>query len=371
MMKIAFCTDGIFPHAVGGMQRHSRLLIEELMKHNIKITVFHPHSGKTIFGSNKNITEVYIKGIDKEKNYLKETYKYSKRIFNHLVKMPEYIVYSQGLSVWYGIKKLPNKIIVNPHGLEPYQAINFKNKIIAIPFKTIFNYIFKHADKVVSLGGKLTHILETVISDNSKIVVLPNGVNLVKTNLEAEKKDTPIQMLFVGRFASNKGIDILLEVVSELNKEGVSQKIHYKLAGKGPLWAALKSQYKFNNVDFLGFVSDEQLNDLYLQSHCFVLPTLFEGMPTVVLEAMANQLPVIVTDVGATAELVDKSNGYLIPRNDKEALKEAIKNFVNKSQAERGVLAKNSLTKVKEKFSWNIVAERHIDIFSKLYDNIF
>ena len=363
-MKLAFCTDGIFPNTIGGMQRHSRLLIEKLSVHNIDITVFHPHNEK-LFPKNKNIKEIEIQNIDKSKNYLIESYAYSKRIFKHLKNMPEHIIYSQGLSVWYGIKKLPNKIIVNPHGLEPYQALGTKDKLIAIPFKKVFNYVFKNANYVVSLGGKLTEILESQLKDKSKIVVLPNGVNLQKNYTPQTKALYPVKLLFVGRFASNKGIDLLLRVADELNNEGYSDKIELKLAGKGPLWEQMQKEYPLKNVEFLGFVSDEQLIDLYTQSHIFVLPTLFEGMPTVVHEAMTYSLPVIVSDVGATAEQVDSNNGYLLPRNNKKALKDAITDFVSKTEEERNKPGKASLKRVKEKFLWEIVAQKHYDLFQK------
>ena len=77
MIKLAFCTDGVFPHSVGGMQRHSKLLIEALVKFDIEILVFHPHR-EMIFSSYHNVKEIYIEGINIEKNYLKECYYYSK-----------------------------------------------------------------------------------------------------------------------------------------------------------------------------------------------------------------------------------------------------------------------------------------------------
>ncbi len=367
-MKLAFCTDGIFPYSIGGMQRHSRLLLEELSKYDIEISVFHPHDEK-LFADFKNIKEIYIPGIDKTKNYLTESYKYSKRIYEYLKNMPEHIIYSQGLSVWYGIKKLKKNVIVNPHGLEPYQALGLKDKLIAVPFKKVFNYIFRNSAFVVSLGGRLTDILKKIIPEN-KIAVLPNGVNLPETDPYKEKEKNKTELLFVGRFASNKGIDLLLQVTEELNNEGFSEKIIYNLAGKGPLWETLKKKYSLPNVIFHGFVSDKDLKVLYKTNHAFILPTLFEGMPTVVLEAMSHSLPIIVSDVGATAELVDNKNGFLIDRNNRKDLKDAIVNFVNLNPEEKLEMSKNSFQKVKNNFIWKIVAQKHYTIFQKLSDNL-
>lgn len=362
MIKLAFCTDGIFPESIGGMQRHSRLLLEELAKYDIDITVFHPHQKKKLFSGCTNITEIQIPGINQNKNYLKESYVYSQKIYGWLKNMPEHIVYSQGLSVWHGIGKLNNCIIGNPHGLEPYQALGFKDKLIALPFKLVFAHIFKKADYVVSLGGRLTDILQRIVSEK-KIIVLPNGVNLPKSFKNITKPKSPVCFLFVGRFASNKGIDLLLKSVSELNDEGYAETIFFKLAGKGPLWETLQKEYPLSNVEFLGFVSDKQLLELYASCHAFVLPTLFEGMPTVVLEAMTYSLPIIVTDVGATTELVDSTNGYIIERNNQTSLKNGIKNFVDLDNAKRKQLGQNSLQRVKQKFLWSIIAEKHYRFF--------
>ena len=163
-IKLAFCSDGIFPYSVGGMQRHSRLLIEALASYNLDITVFHPHH-ELLFEKFSNINEIYIQDIDKKKNYLCECYQYSKRIYQYLKNMPEYIVYSQGFSVWFGINNLQNPVIVNPHGLEPFQALGLKDRIISIPFRIIFNRIFNNADYIISLGGMLTNILKKVFQN--------------------------------------------------------------------------------------------------------------------------------------------------------------------------------------------------------------
>lgn len=364
-MKVVFCTDGIFPHAVGGMQRHSRLLIKELAKRaDVEITVIHPHRQKA-FGSNENIKEEVIQGIDESRNYLLECYRYSKRVYSVLEKYPDHVIYSQGLSVWYNINKISGRLIINPHGLEPYQAISLKDKITGIPFKIIFNYFFSHAAKVVSLGGRLTDILKIRIS-KSKIAVIPNATNLPVEELPEKDYSGKLQILFVARFASNKGIHILLEAIEQLNKRGYKDKIKWNLGGKGPLFNHYVENFNYENVNYLGFVSDEQLAELYKTNHLFVFPTLFEGMPTVVLEAMSYGMPVIVSDVGATAELVDAANGYLIEKNNVDALINAVVDFLKLPDADKKQLSINSYRKVRENFTWEAIAQRHVELFKSL-----
>jgi len=363
-VEVIFCTDGIFPHAVGGMQRHSRLLIEELAKNpDIDLTVLHPHSNTKVF-DNPSIKEIEVIHKDKSSVYLIDCYRYSREIYRVIRKYPKAVVYSQGLSVWYKIKSIPNKVIVNPHGLEAYQTISSKDYAKGMPFRTIFNFLFKSANNVISLGGRLTPILQK-ISGKQKVVVLSNAVNVPSP--PARNFNNPVlRFLFVGRFAFNKGINVLIEAVKQLNEEGYENRFHFDLVGKGPLYEEYSGKYKFNNLNFEGFADDERLVQLYRVDDVFVLPTLFEGMPTVVLEAMAHGMPVIVTDVGATLEMVDKSNGYIIEKNDVQSLKRAILDYAQLNETERAAMSEASYKKVKEKFSWEKVAEGHMKLFREL-----
>lgn len=349
------------------MQRHSRLLIEELAKRNdLDLVVIHPHEEK-IFTMFSGVHEFSVKPINPKKIYLHECYLYSKRVYSIINQFPNHVIYAQGLSVWYHVNKIKKRLIVNPHGLEPFQAISIKEKLISIPFKLIFDFLFNHAAYVVSLGGGLSAILQNRISNkNTKVAVLPNGV---KTNYIIElKKFHPekLNLLFVARFAHNKGIHILMNAIKDLNAEGWQEKLEFNLGGRGPLLEYYKTHFNFPNTNFLGFISDEQLIDLYLNSDIFVLPTLFEGMPTVVLEAMSYRLPIIVSDVGATAELVNSSNGYLINKNNIFELKKAITDFYNLSISSKEKLSEASFNKVKEKYDWKTVAQNHVELFRKL-----
>lgn len=364
--RVIFCTDGLFPHAVGGMQRHSRLLIEALAEKGAELIVLHPHS-ENVFSGVENIREIQITAIDERKNYLRQCYQYSKRVYEVLLQYPEHLIYAQGLTVWFGVKEVGHRMIVNPHGLEPFQAFGLKNKIIAQPFIRTFKFIFKRARFVVSLGGRLTDILSQIVPGH-RLVVLPNAVNSPsQTNSKSfSEAGEKVRLLFVARFAHNKGLHVLLRVIKSLNDSGDGDNLEFTLAGKGPLYEDTIRDFDFENVHYPGFVSDEELAQLYADANVFVFPTLFEGMPTVVLEAMAQQLPVIVSDTGATAELVDESNGYLIQKDSVNELRKAILSFVNSSAQIRQSMGRESLEKVKERFTWDKVAQSHIEVFKEL-----
>jgi len=359
---VIFVTDGIFPHSIGGMQRHSRLLIEALAETGeVDLTVIHPHN-KNIFGNAPGIEEIRIPA-DFNGLYILKNYKYSKLTYKEILKRPDAVVYAQGFSVLYGMKEIGKRVIINQHGLEPFQCLTLKEKMKTWPMRKMEHYQFRHAARVISLGGRLTDILKHEVHPAvSKIVTIPNAVNTPPPPVRNFEKDK-LELLFVGRFAFNKGINILMETIEKLNEEGYLKRLHFNIVGKGPLYDEYVKRYNFENVSFLGFADDEQLAALYRSNDLFVFPTRFEGMPTVVLEAMAAGMPVVVSETGATSELVDSSNGFLIEKDNVRALKWAIQRFYQVGADERSALSEGSLKRVHEKYTWKKVARMHLDLF--------
>lgn len=368
-LKLIFCTDGIFPHMVGGMQRHSRLLVEALARTGaVDLTVIHPHQDVTPFPDYPQVKTIALQGLPGKRPYLLELHAYSKRVLATVQAHPDHLIYSQGLSLWADFHKVAHRCIVNPHGLEPYQTLDTKTWLKALPFRWAFDRIFRQALRVVSLGGRLTDILATRMGKaQDRIVVLPNATNPVPLPADYTKSNQgTLRFLFAGRFAENKGIDVLLKAVQLLHAQGYAPRMQVDLVGKGPLWEAMQAQYPLPGVNFLGFVPDEGLDNLYLDDQVFVLPTLFEGMPTVVLEAMARAMPILVTDVGATLELVNEQNGQIIPKQDPQALAAAMARMIELDSPAFAALSQASRTKFEQRFTWEAVAQSHLQLFSQV-----
>jgi glycosyltransferase involved in cell wall biosynthesis len=370
-LQVVFCTDGVYPQLVGGIQKHTRLLVEELARlKELDLIVIHQHHGQNVFDATLSITEIGIKRNNRHKNYLRNEYDYSKQVYQSLTKFPHALIYAQGLAVWNNMDKIGNRVILNPHGLEFFQAISFNHKLKAIPFAIIFRRLFARAKKVVSLGGRLTHLLSKNMADpESKVVVLPNAINLPVQKFERNVAAKKVwKFLFVGRFAENKGINILMEAAKQLNAEGYQELFEFHLVGKGPLFEHFTSTVKESNIVFHGFADDDQLNRLYQECDVFVLPTFFEGMPTVVLEAMSYSLPIIVTDTGATTEMVNASNGFIIEKANVNSLKNAILQFYALPVAAKQELGEKSYLHVRNNFTWEVIARKHVALFKAMCD---
>ncbi|MCB0793298.1 MAG: glycosyltransferase family 4 protein [Flavobacteriales bacterium] len=366
-MRVALCTDGVFPQTMGGMQRHSRLLAEHLARTGaVELTVLHPHE-PPIFDTSLGIREVQVPDIDKEKLYIRELKRYSTRVADRLDELATDVILSQGFCVWEGIERFSDRLIVHPHGLEMFQMLTKKEQVLGWPFRWALRSILRRSAVAVSLGGKLTHILhEQVKGSRCEVVVLPNAVDL-PAQASAQPSSAPsFRLLFVGRFAFNKGLDVLMEVAERLVKEGQADLVRFQLAGDGPLLASYQEQGLPGNVELLGRVDDDELDRLYRTCDALVLPTRFEGMPTVVLEAMARAKPIIVSDVGATAELVSPHNGYLLPPGDPDELYAAIRSFAERGQEVHQQMGAYSLGLVQDRFTWAAVTRGYLELFERV-----
>jgi glycosyltransferase involved in cell wall biosynthesis len=159
----------------------------------------------------------------------------------------------------------------------------------------------------------------------------------------------------------------LIEVARRLEREGKGDLVHFQLAGDGPLKEGIMAAGLPANVELLGKIDDAGLFRAYQQCHALVLPTRFEGMPTVVLEAMAHARPSIVSDVGATAELVDHTNGRLLPKGDVDALFCAVLELASLPASARAGLGRAAWRKARDKYTWHTVAARTFALAQELH----
>ncbi len=363
-MELIFVSNGIFPYSAGGIQRFSKLIIENFI-HDERVSAIHLiHTEKeTVFNSDK-VTEYKVAGIDQKKNYLFELHRLSRDIYKVIETLPSSLpIYAQGFVVWYNIDKIKHRILLNPHGLEPFQATPYKEYLKLFPYRILSAYLFKKVKMTISLGGRLTGIIAKYIPPQ-KLVVIPNAVNLPEARYTSLKFNGPkLKLLFVSRFAYNKGIDVLFKAIDHLNSRGFEDKIEFVLGGKGPLYNTYLNSNKHSNVKLLGFVDDNDLWNLYKTSDAFVFPTQFEGMPTVILEAMSYSMPIIVSDVGATKELVDDSNGFILNnKQDHTELADLIVKFYNLSKEEKIALSNRSYEKVRDHFTWAQTSDKTLEV---------
>jgi colanic acid/amylovoran biosynthesis glycosyltransferase len=124
------------------------------------------------------------------------------------------------------------------------------------------------------------------------------------------------RLVCVGRLCEAKGQILLIDAVAELKRRGVH--VDLVLAGDGPLRAEIEKRIKErslqDSVRITGWISSDQVRSEILASRALVLPSFAEGLPVVIMEALALRRPVITTYIAGIPELViPEQNGWLIP----------------------------------------------------------
>ena len=140
------------------------------------------------------------------------------------------------------------------------------------------------------------------------------------------------RLLCVGRLCADKGQTLLIEAIAKLRAQGV--ELHLELIGDGPtrgeVEAAITRYGLEKSVTLSGWKSSEEIACALRSALVFVLPSFAEGLPVVIMEALAMGRPVIATYVAGNPELVHPGeNGWLVPAGDVEALAAAIREALN------------------------------------------
>lgn len=181
-----------------------------------------------------------------------------------------------------------------------------------------------------------------------EIDVLGNAVSVPEETANGEG------VLYVGRLAPKKGLEYLVEAMAEVDAP-------LTIVGDGSERSRLENLADETDakVTFEGEVDPDEVHCYYKSAAVFVLPSVEgEGMPNVVLEAMAWRLPVVATDSGGVPTLVnDGYNGYLVPMRDPDALADQI-NRLLADESRRIELGQNARATVSENYSWDALCSK-------------
>lgn len=190
------------------------------------------------------------------------------------------------------------------------------------------NLVLQNADAILVLTEDMRKKMTEFTSRN--IYIVPNGINLEQFNDRSQnlvKNGSTKNILFVGRLHPVKGVQYLIEAMEYVLKK--VPNCNLILVGDGVDRARLETlsvQLGIKkSVHFVGIVPHEKVRIFMQQADIFVLPSLSEGFPGVILEAMACGLPIVATRVGGVVDIVnDGSNGYLVDVKDSKTVADRI-----------------------------------------------
>jgi glycosyltransferase involved in cell wall biosynthesis len=369
---IAFCTDGMHPFVLGGMQKHTLGLCRALALQGVKLILIHG----TPEGENKpteqEVTEVLFPDGRYPKympeiftiefpspgklpgHYLRRSKKFAKSVEAIVAKKKVDLIYAQGFTAWTILQQKQRKapVWLNFHGLNMFQpAFGNRAKVESLMLRRFVRRQLLMADKVISLGGRLTDILKEQGVSENKIFVQSNGLDANWLQQEQEIFLGPKRkFLFVGRNDKVKGFDMLLPVVAEFDKH--TAEFHFV----GPF---SPDDFPVHaNVIVHGVIKEESvMRDLMDKMDIVLCTSYSEGMPTYILEAMSRSCAVLSTNVGAVAELVNTDNGVLIEDISMQGVRRGIRYMLDLSDGDLLRMKEASRNRAKT-FGWDNIAQQ-------------
>lgn len=247
------------------------------------------------------------------------------------------------------------------HGSGFVKGLSWRKTAFARCYDQIlWRLIFRLADSLLAISqGNLRFIQQFT---SKKISVIYRGFNLSPVLREKKEKTDQIFIGFVGRLVKLKGVDLLIEAFAQLEQE--YRNLRLQIIWDGEERCNLEKQVEalglWDKISFLWYQSPEKVySDFLPHIDIFVNPSLQEGLPTTVIEALFAQCITVATDVGGTKEIADGEDFIVVEHWNVEALKGGL------NQALVLVWKANwaSYEQVRERFDWKRWVEEYLEIY--------
>ncbi len=233
--------------------------------------------------------------------------------------------------------------------------------------------LVRSADAVICCSNYMVEEVSKLFGiTREKVFSIPNGVDpanlgIPRQLVPGQKESYPDEksILFIGRLVPEKGVQVLLEAFSILLPQLPDLKL--LVGGTGPYSDYLQTRVQEMGLGektvFLGFLNEEQRNYYLKQADAAVFPSLYEPFGIVALEAMAAQVPVIVSDTGGLSEVVAHGiDGYKAPPGRPDILAYYIREVLINPGLARD-LTRRAWNKVLTVYDWQNIAVETIDVY--------
>jgi glycosyltransferase involved in cell wall biosynthesis len=252
----------------------------------------------------------------------------------------------------------------------PSKGLSYILDTLQAPFSIrIEQELFKKANQIVTVSGSVSSELEEYGINPSTTKVFGVGVDTDIFFPSKTLNNSQPYLLTAGRLAPRKGFSDFIRCAEIILKERPDLK--FLIAGSGPLEKKLQKQIKECGLErkifLLGQIQDRQrMVDLYRGALAYLHPAHYEGLPAVMLEAMACSCPVIVTSVSGALEVIEQDiNGILVPPKNPDAMAaSALRLLKDPSLSDK--LGKAAYQTIQGRFSWKIVSERYLCEYGSL-----
>ncbi|MFA4824266.1 MAG: glycosyltransferase family 4 protein [Methanoregula sp.] len=369
-MKILRVVSDLYPAVVGGIGIHAHQMSVGQAKMGQDVTVFtlnQNKSPKTEFVDGYKIVRFpsyfSICGNYFAPELIVEILK-RKKTFD-IIHAHSHLFFSTNVCVFARLLHSAPLIITN-HGLISASTPAWLNTL----YKNTFSIAtFKIADHIICYTGIEKENLEKLGIDPKKISVIHNGVDTTLfAPITSRKISDRKQIVWVGRYVPGKGVEYLIEAFSRV-KEKIPQA-HLVLVGDGPEKAVVEA--KINNlrlqasVTLISYLKNTELPQIYNQSDVFVLPSLMEGVPRTLLEAMACKIPVITTDLPHLLDIVEGA-GLVVPSKNASLLANAMITILE-GPLNAEAMGQCGREKIVKGYSWEDTVKKTLTLYQTIIE---
>ena len=291
--------------------------------------------------------------------------------FRQLKKINPDILHFQGIDIdlftFFLIKIQKKPYVVWAQGSDVY----FQSKVKRLKSKIVL----KNANAVVALTEDMKNHIKNIYKRD--IFVIPNGIDLSKFESLSKdyfykkfgfEKNTKI-ILYVGTFRPVKGLKYLIEAMKIIGDKEKRLVIIGHGKEKDDLENLVKNFKLENCVTFIGKTPNQEVFRYMASSDVFVLPSLSEGFPITILEAMASALPIVATKVRGLPEIFkDGQNGFLVEPRNPEQIAEKVILLLNDEKLRKRISINN--TEEVKKYDWKIVIDKLENVYFDIIKNI-
>lgn len=266
------------------------------------------------------------------------------------------------ISQKYGIP-----LVVHGHGLDVFLEESYKNakncdKIVKTSIR-----VYQEAAAIVGVSQKVLDQIQKKVDISKKGYVVYNGVDTDEF-VPVVHKNRRIEIVSIGNLIPLKGHDYTIQAVKKIVEKG-KYDIHLTIAGRGEKEAELKTLVEklelSKYVQFVGYVTYDKIVSLLQNSDVFVLPSYYEALGCVYLEAMACGVPVIGCWGNGIDEIIrNGQDGYLVEGKNVESIVENVEKMLEKNHyKEMGRLAREN---VEKSYRWLDSAQSLREIYIKI-----
>lgn len=364
-MKIAVAGTRGFPDVQGGVEKHCEHLYPRLAVLGCEITTFVrspyvSHDRSAYKGVNLIVLNC------PQSKHLEAIVHTARAVFRARKFAPDILhIQSIGPSLFAPLARMMGMcVVVTNHGE------NYKHKkwgFLARLFLRICEVsgaLFAH--QLIAISPPIAQLLHTKYGKEA--AVIPNGVEipdqavtdgaLTMFGLERGK-----YILAVGRFVPEKGFHDLIEAFRMADRQGWKLVIVGRADHEDAYSIDLRNQASLStDVILTGFQKGQPLHELYSHAGLFVLPSYYEGLPIVLLEAMSYGLSCIASDIPANRNVVLPDGRFFLP-GDVSALREKIEVYLRQPLAKAEREAQRAM--IAERFNWDTIAEQTMAVYVK------